>query len=105
MEGLKRNPMETFFEEAPSEAEAFNGLIRAVADGNGLDARIRQLLYIAMRASQGDTGAVVAHARMAKEAGASREELRDAILMTLTVCGIRGVATCLGPALSAWEAA
>ena len=105
MEELKKNPMEVFFEEAPTEAEAFNGLIRAVSDGKGLDARTRQLLYIGMRASQGDTGAVVAHARMAREAGASREELRDTILMTLMVCGIRGVVTCLGPALAAWEAA
>ena len=101
----RRNPMEIFAEEAPSEAEAFNGLIRAVAGGKGLDDRTRQLLYIAMRASQGDAAAVAAHAPMAKAAGASREELRDAILMTLMVCGIRGVVTCLGPALSAWEAA
>jgi AhpD family alkylhydroperoxidase len=97
--------MEVFTEEAPAAASAFNGLIQAVSQGNGLDGRIRQLIYIAMKAADGDAGAVVAHAGMARKAGATREDLRDAILMTLTVSGIRGVVTCLGPALSAWETA
>jgi alkylhydroperoxidase/carboxymuconolactone decarboxylase family protein YurZ len=36
---------------------------------------------------------------MAKQAGATREEVIDAILMTLTVAGIRGVVTCLPEAV------
>ena len=105
MEQSRRNPMEVFTEEAPAAAAAFNGLIQAVSQGDGLDGRMRQLIYIAVKAAQGDTGAVIAHAGMARKAGASRADLRDAILMTLTVSGIRGVITCLGPALSAWESA
>ncbi|MGO9412768.1 MAG: carboxymuconolactone decarboxylase family protein [Spirochaetia bacterium] len=100
-----RNPMEVFREEAPAAAQAFNGLITALSASQDLDGRTRQLIYIAMKAAQGDVGAVAAHAGMAKKAGASRAELREAILMTLTVSGIRGVVTCLAPALSAWEVA
>ena len=44
-----------------------------------------------MKASMGDEMAVKAHVPMAKQAGASKEEVVDAILMTLTVSGIRGV--------------
>jgi alkylhydroperoxidase/carboxymuconolactone decarboxylase family protein YurZ len=40
---------------------------------------------------------------MAKTAGASREEVRDAILITLTVCGLRGVASCLPLALQVYD--
>ena len=97
--------MEVFAQEAPAEAAAFNGLIQAISQGNGLDERTRQLIYIAMRAAEGDVGAVAAHAGMARKAGVGRADLRDAILMTLTVSGIKGVVTCLGPALSAWESA
>jgi len=47
-----------------------------------------------MKAAIGDDMAVKAHVPMAKAAGATKEEVVDAILMTLTVSGIRGVVTC-----------
>ena len=70
------NPMEVFKKEAPEVAEAFDNLILAIAKGPGLDAKTKQLIYIAMRAAQGDTAAVAAHVPMAKYAGATREEIR-----------------------------
>jgi alkylhydroperoxidase/carboxymuconolactone decarboxylase family protein YurZ len=51
----------------------------------------------------GDEMAVKAHVPMAKAAGATREEVVDAILMTLTVSGIRGVVTCLPGAVQQFE--
>jgi alkylhydroperoxidase/carboxymuconolactone decarboxylase family protein YurZ len=96
--------MQLFKDEAPEAAEAFDGLIGALcARGDGMDGRTRQLAYLAMKASQGDTGAVFAHVPMAKAEGATRGEVRDAILMSLTVSGIRGVVSCLGPALQAYD--
>jgi len=87
--------MELFQQEAPEIATAFHNLIKAVAGSGGLDGKTKQLIYIAMKASTGDEGAVKAHIPMAKQMGATREEVVDAILMTLTVSGIRGVVTCL----------
>ena len=98
-----KNPMEVFQNEAPEVADAFNNLIGAVSSTGGLDAKTRQLIYIGMKASQGDTGAVIAHTPMAKQAGATREELKNTILLTLTVSGIKGVITCLPGALSAYD--
>ncbi len=98
-----KNPMEVFQNEAPEVAAAFNNLIGALSSTGGLDAKIRQLIYIGMKASQGDTGAVIAHTPMAKQAGATREELKNTILLTLTVSGIKGVVTCLPGALSAYD--
>jgi len=77
--------------------------LEALSESKNLDGRTQQLIYIAMKAARGDKGAVTAHAGMAKKAGASRAELKEAVLMTLTFSGIRGVATCLAPALAAWE--
>jgi alkylhydroperoxidase/carboxymuconolactone decarboxylase family protein YurZ len=53
------------------------------------------LIYIAMKASQGDATAIAFHVKMAKDLGATKQEVVDAILLTLTVCGINGVANCL----------
>lgn len=103
MTTVHQNPMEVFQREAPEVAAAFDGLIRSLVASTGLDQKTKQLIYIAMKASMGDGTAVSAHVPMAKAAGASRVEVVDAILMTLTVSGIRGVVTCLPGAIQQFE--
>lgn len=100
---MDTNPMEVFQKEAPEVAEAFNRLIMSLVASKGLDQKTKQLIYIAMKAAIGDDGAVKAHIPMAKAAGATREEVIDAILMTLTVSGIRGVIHCLPEAVRQYE--
>jgi len=56
-----------------------------------------------MKAATGDDTAVKAHLPMAKQAGATKAEVVDAILMTLSVSGIRGVVHCLPDAVKAFE--
>jgi AhpD family alkylhydroperoxidase len=97
------NLFELFQHEAPETAQAFNGLIQAVSSMNALEPKIKQLIYIAIRASQGETSAVTAHVPMAKKAGATRDELKEAIIMTCTVCGIKGIASCLAAALEVYD--
>lgn len=100
---MTANPMEVFQKEAPEVAAAFNGLIKSIVASKGIDEKTKQLIYIAMKASMGDEMAVKAHVPMAKAAGASKAEVVDAILMTLTVSGIRGVVTCLPGAVKQFE--
>jgi AhpD family alkylhydroperoxidase len=100
---MDTNPMELFRKEAPEVATAFNSLIISLVASRGLDQKTKQLIYIAMKAAMGDDSAVKAHVPMAKAAGATREEVVDAILMTLTVSGIRGVVHCLPGALEYFE--
>jgi len=100
---MDSNPMELFRKEAPEVAAAFNSLIMSLVASQGLDQKTKQLIYIAMKAAMGDDSAVKAHVPMAKAAGATREEVVDAILMTLTVSGIRGVVHCLPGALEFFE--
>ncbi len=95
--------MELFHSEAPEVAESFGGLIQAVSKMPALEPKVKQLIYISIRASQGETSAVTAHVPMAKKAGATREELKEAIVMTTTVCGIKGIASCLEAALRAYD--
>jgi alkylhydroperoxidase/carboxymuconolactone decarboxylase family protein YurZ len=100
---MNSNPMEVFQKEAPEVAAAFNGLIQSLVASKGIDPKTKQLIYIAMKAAMGDIMAVKAHVPMAKSAGATKEEVVDAILMTLTVSGIRGVVTCLPEAVKQFE--
>lgn len=100
---LDKNPMEVFQQEAPEVAQAFDGLIQALADTKGLDAKTKQLIYVGMKAALGDPVAVKFHVPMAKKLGATREEVRDTLLLTLTVVGIQGVASALPEALKAFD--
>ncbi|MDP4268594.1 MAG: carboxymuconolactone decarboxylase family protein [Bacteroidota bacterium] len=99
------NPMEVFQKEAPEVAEAFNGLIEALKSTSGLDAKTKQLVYIGIKAAMGDTTAVYYHVVMAKQLGATRDEIKDTILITLSVCGLKGVASCLPVALEVYDKA
>lgn len=97
------NPLEIFQKEAPEVAEAFNGLIEALKNSQGLDAKTKQLVYIGIKSSMGDTTAIYFHVPMAKKLGATRDEIRDTILITLSVCGLKGVASCLPTALEVYD--
>lgn len=100
---MNSNPMDIFLQEAPEVAKAFDGLIQSLVTTKGLDEKTKQLIYIAMKAAQGDDMALRFHVPMAKQLGATKEEVVDAILLTLTVCGIKGVVTCLPAAVKQFE--
>lgn len=99
----KTNPMDAFYKEAPEVSKAFDALVEALKKTKGLDTRTKQLVYIGIKAALGDTTAVFFHVPMAKKAGATREEIRDTILITLTVCGLKGVTTSLPMALEVYD--
>jgi alkylhydroperoxidase/carboxymuconolactone decarboxylase family protein YurZ len=95
--------METCAAEAPDVAAAFDRLIDALVRTDGLDARTKQIAYIAIKAAAGDATAVALHVPMAKRLGASRAEVRDPILLTLTTSGLSGVTKCLPAAFQACD--
>lgn len=97
------NPLDIFQKEAPEVANAFNGLIEALKSTSGLDPKTKQLVYIGIKSAMGDNTAIYYHVPMAKKLGATREEIKDTILITLTVSGLKGVASCLPTALEAYD--
>jgi alkylhydroperoxidase/carboxymuconolactone decarboxylase family protein YurZ len=102
MEILK-NPLEAFYKEAPEVAKAFDEMVQSIRNTKGLDEKTKQLVYIGIKAALGDTTAVYYHVPMAKKSGATREEIRDSILITLTVCGLKGVGGSLPLALEVYD--
>lgn len=97
------NPFMVFQKETPEISAAFGNLITAISTQGSLDDKTRQLLFIGIKASQGDVLAVTSHVPMAKQAGASREEIRDTIITTLTITGTTGISSCLVPALECYD--
>jgi alkylhydroperoxidase/carboxymuconolactone decarboxylase family protein YurZ len=89
------NPIELFKKESPEVFEAFGGLIQSLISMKALDQKTKQLIYIGMKAVSNDTTAVKFHVLMAKQAGASREEVKETIMMTLSVCGLQAINNCL----------
>lgn len=89
--------------EAPAVAKAFNRLVDTLKNTKGLDAKTKELVYIGIKSALGETTAVYFHVQNAKKLGATREEIKDTILITLPVCGLKGVASCLPVALEVYD--
>jgi alkylhydroperoxidase/carboxymuconolactone decarboxylase family protein YurZ len=96
------NPLDLFKKESPEIFAAFDGFIQSLVNAKALDNKTKQLLYIAMKIVAGDDTAVGFHLPMAKQAGASREELKETILLTLSVTGLKGIKF-LGQAMELYD--
>jgi len=90
-------------EEAPAARKAFFDLADTLKNDCGLEEKTFQLIYIAIKASMGEAGSVSAHSGYAKKAGATREEVIGAVLVTLMTHGITGVSACLDAAIDAYD--
>jgi len=62
-----------------------------------------RVIIIVIKAALGDVEAIKYHVPMAKKLGATRDEVKDTILITLTVCGLKGVVACLPTALKMYD--
>ncbi len=98
-----KNPLKIFKAEAPEVQKAYDGVIQALIATPGLDAKTKQLLYIAMKVVAGDKNAVRFHVPMAKAAGATRDEIKETIVLSLTVIGLKGITEYLPMAMELFD--
>ena len=96
---------EIFPEEAPDISKAFGALMGSAKGTSGLDEKTFELVFIGIKASCCSAVAAAAHAGFAKKAGATREEVRGAVLVSLLTSGVDGVSACLGAVLDAYDKA
>ncbi len=78
---------QTFFEEAPEHARAWMGAVRGLEAASALDKKTGELAYLAVLAALRMESGVPFHVKLAREAGASREEIISAILVGLPAAG------------------
>jgi alkylhydroperoxidase/carboxymuconolactone decarboxylase family protein YurZ len=96
---------ELLSDEVPGTWEAYLNLVDILEKKGGLDPKTFQLVYIGIKASRGETHSVSVHAGFAKQAGATREEVRGAVLTTMMASGTSGISSCLAAALNGYDKA
>lgn len=74
--------------------QAYLGLLGTL--GKSLDPKVKQLVLIALQTTQGSPRALRRHVPRALEAGATPDEVIDAISLALPVAGLTRVSEALG---------
>jgi alkylhydroperoxidase/carboxymuconolactone decarboxylase family protein YurZ len=98
------NAFQTFMTEAPAQAQAWMQVVGSLAQASALDKKTEELAYLAVLAALRMESGVPFHVQMAKQAGATREEVISALLVGLPAAG-HGVTQVLPAALGAYDAA
>lgn len=100
---LVSNAFQTFQREAPQHAQAWGGMVQGLAAASALDKKTAALAYLAVLAVSRLESGIPFHVQVAKQAGATREEVISAILIGLPVAG-HGITQVLPAALAAYDA-
>ena len=100
---MNRNPFEMFQKECPDIAARFSDLVEAQKALKGLDAKTKQLINIAIQTANRNPKGVQIHAMMAKNEGATREEIVGAVVLNLHHSGLASVLDCLPAAIEGIE--
>ncbi|HMK53501.1 MAG TPA: carboxymuconolactone decarboxylase family protein [Methanobacteriaceae archaeon] len=100
---MEKNPFQLFQEECPELAESFNQVVQAQISLKGLDPKTKQLVNIAIQTANENTLGVKLHAQMAKKEGATRDEVKGAVVMNLHLSGLSAVLKSLPVALEGFE--
>lgn len=93
-----------FMSQAPRHSAAWMTVVRELDQASALDSKTERLAYLSVLAALRLEGGVPFHVGLAKEAGASREEVVSAILVGLPAAG-HIVTQVLPAALKAYDAA
>jgi len=86
---------EIFLKSCPDAGGAYLDLFKTVMKTPALTAKTKQLILIGAMTAQNYPSGVRAHVPQAVKAGATRDEIIEAVLTTLPVAGINGVLECL----------
>ncbi|MCB9497438.1 MAG: carboxymuconolactone decarboxylase family protein [Fibrobacteria bacterium] len=91
-----------FFTEAPAHAKAWMEAVQSLNRASALDPKTGHLAYLAVLSALGLDSGVPFHADLARQAGATRDEVVGAVLVGLPAAG-NVVVKSLPPALSAFQ--
>ena len=78
---------EKFQKDFPEIAKAYENLGTAVHKAGPLDNKIRALIKLAISTGAGMEGAVHSHTRKAIEAGCTKEEIKQTVILALPTIG------------------
>src|SRR3970040_1998959 len=81
-------PFQDFNKDYPKVAQAYEALAAAAHEAGPLDERARRLVKLAIAVGARLEGAVRSHTWQAKEAGISKAEIDQVVLLSLTTIGL-----------------
>ena len=96
------NAFQTFLGQAPRHANAWMTAVQGLGQASALDNKTASLAYIAVLAALRMESGVPFHVKLARQAGASRDEVISAILVGLPAAG-HGLTQVLPAALEAYD--
>lgn len=97
------NSFNLFLAENPETGRAYMDLVVKQSQASALDRKTQELAYIAVLSAVRMAGGLKFHVNAAKDLGATREEVKSAVLVGLPVAGIT-LADALEAALKAYDA-
>jgi alkylhydroperoxidase/carboxymuconolactone decarboxylase family protein YurZ len=93
---------QVFLDRAPAQARAWMTAVQSLGTASALDAKTSALAYLAVLAALRLDGGVPYHVALAKQAGASLQEVISAVLLGLPAAG-HGVTQALPLAIEAYD--
>jgi len=78
---------QVFLQEAPEHSQAWMGAVQKLEAACSLDPKTAEIAYVAVLAAVGLESGLPFHVKHAKELGATREEIKSAILLGLPAVG------------------
>ena len=90
------SPFEVFAKTFPEVTQAYRAMKSAYGSADSLDEKTKQLIQVAIMVSIGSQGGTRDHVGFALDAGASAEEVRQAVLMVLGPAGMSRTSAGLG---------
>jgi alkylhydroperoxidase/carboxymuconolactone decarboxylase family protein YurZ len=99
---LMSDAFQVFMREAPKHAQAWMTAVQGLGKASALDKKTESLAYLAVVAALRLESGVPFHVALAKQAGASKEEVISAILVGLPAAG-NVVTRCLPVAIQAYD--
>jgi AhpD family alkylhydroperoxidase len=89
--------------ECPGAADAMQALFAAVLAQPALDEKTKQFVYVAAAAAAGHVRGVPVHVARLRALGATRQEVLEALLMTLPAAGFGPLSQCLPAAMAVFD--
>lgn len=102
---MQTDPFELLARECPEVVASLGATVEALRSLPGPDEKTKHLLIIAADTAVRGLRAVAYHARLARECGASREEVVTAVVVNLHLAGLGAVLDALPVALDGFAAA
>jgi len=103
VEKLMSDSFQVFLKEAPKHAQAWMNAAHNLEQASALDKKTASLAYLAVMSALHLESGIPFHVALAKEAGASRDEVISAILVGLPAAG-NIVTRALPVAIAAYDA-